>query len=137
MVHSPGTQMIADFLTKFSISGEKFRTMAESITYDPTTDNNAIKPHPRHVLQPRDTGQKHRDDGTGSTSNTSKVHTLRAPCQKNANKDKGIQTIENDERTTKAHKNPNGHSDRKENTNDDDKENYNTCSKNSKEQTQC
>ena len=59
------------------------------------------------------------------------------PCQKNANKDKGIQTIENDERTTKAHKNPNGHSDRKENTNDDDKENYNTCSKNSKEQTQC
>ena len=41
-------------------------------------------------------------------------------CQKNANKDKGSQTIKNDERTTKAHKNPNGHSDRKENTNDDD-----------------
>ena len=45
---------------------------------------------------------------------------------KECNKDKGIQTIENDERTTKAHKNPNGHSDRKENTNDDDKENQST-----------
>ena len=126
MIHSPGTQMIADFLTKFSISGEKFRTMAESITHDPTADNNAIKPHPKHVLPTENTEQRHRDDGTGSTSNISKVHTLRAPCQKDTNKKKVTQTTKNDERTTKAHKNPNGHSDRKENTNDDDKENQST-----------
>ena len=65
------------------------------------------------------------------------THLVILCCQKNANKDKVIQTIENDERTTKAHKNPNGYSDRKENTNDDDKENYNICSKHSKEQIHC
>jgi len=91
VIHSPGTQMIADFLTKFSISGEKFRTMAESITHDPTADNNAIKPHPKHVLPTENTEQRHRDDGTGSTSNISKVHTLRAPCQKDTNKKKVTQ----------------------------------------------
>jgi len=95
--------------------------------HDPTTDNNAIKPHPKHVLPTEDTAQRHRDDGTGSTSNISKVHTLRAPCQKDANKKKVTQTIKNDERTAKTYKNTNGNlepkSQRKTSTHDDDKEN--------------
>ena len=48
-------------------------------------------------------------------------------CQKDANKKKVTQTIKNDERTAKTHKNPNGNlgpkSQRKTSTHDDDKEN--------------
>jgi len=50
--------------------------------------------------------------------------------KKDANKEKVTQTIENDERTAKTHKNPNGNlgpkSQRKTSTHDDNKENQST-----------
>ena len=76
--------MLADFLTKFTLSGQKFRHMAQQLTFDAKAENNNIKPTPKLTEQHRAAQEGTGSDSNASVSktpNNSNAYTLRAPSQ--------------------------------------------------------